>query len=85
MRGYAWATDSPVTAAFPTPLQDGRNSLHPLRDRARIAADRCNVQAKEEVKAMAEELACCGERCCPRCACTRGEACDCPDCPCCTT
>jgi len=46
---------------------------------------RCILATEEELKAMAEELACCGERCCPRCACTRGEACDCPDCPCCET
>lgn len=31
---------------------------------------------------MAQAVTCCGEKCCPNCACTRGEPCDCPDCPC---
>ncbi len=43
----------------------------------------CWLPTKEEVKVMTEEIACCGELCCQRCACARGEACDCPDCPCC--
>lgn len=43
----------------------------------------CWLPTKEEVNVMTEEIACCGELCCPRCACARGEACDCPDCPCC--
>ena len=43
----------------------------------------CWLPTKEEVNLMAEEVACCGEQCCPRCACVRGEACDCSECPCC--
>ena len=43
----------------------------------------CWLPTEEEVKIMAEEVACCGELCCPRCSCVQGQPCDCPDCPCC--
>lgn len=43
----------------------------------------CWLPTDEEVKMMDQEVACCGEECCPNCACTRGEPCDCLDCPCC--
>jgi DNA-binding transcriptional MerR regulator len=36
----------------------------------------------EEVKIMSEEIACCGEVCCPDCSCSQGGPCDCPDCAC---
>ena len=40
------------------------------------------LPTNEEVKAMAKEVACCGECCCVACACSDCEPCDCPDCPC---
>jgi MerR family copper efflux transcriptional regulator len=43
----------------------------------------CWLPTEEEVKIMRREVACCGELCCPGCSCGDGEACDCPDCPCC--
>lgn len=43
----------------------------------------CWLATDEEVKTMAAEIACCGEQCCPACACAKGEPCDCPECPCC--
>ena len=43
----------------------------------------CWLPTQEEVSAMTNEVACCGERCCPACSCSKGEPCDCPDCPCC--
>ncbi len=43
----------------------------------------CWLPTEEEVKIMAEEVACCGERCCPSCSCAQGQSCDCPECPCC--
>ncbi|PZS26069.1 MAG: heavy metal-responsive transcriptional regulator [Pseudonocardiales bacterium] len=42
----------------------------------------CWLPSDEEVKAMAKEVACCGQLCCPNCACSQGQSCDCPDCPC---
>ena len=42
----------------------------------------CWLPTDEEVKAMAKEVACCGQLCCPNCACSQGQSCDCPDCPC---
>lgn len=43
----------------------------------------CWVPTEEEVSVMSEEVACCGELCCVSCACTQGQPCDCPECPCC--
>lgn len=40
------------------------------------------LPTEEEVRVMADEVACCGELCCPDCSCSQGEPCDCPDCPC---
>lgn len=42
----------------------------------------CWLPTDEEVKAMANEVACCGQLCCPNCACVEGKPCDCPECPC---
>lgn len=42
----------------------------------------CWLPTDEEVKVMTEEIACCGQLCCPDCACVRGEPCDCSECPC---
>ena len=42
----------------------------------------CWLPTEQEVKEMTDEVACCGKQCCPGCACTRGEPCDCPECPC---
>lgn len=42
----------------------------------------CWLPTDEEVKAMAKEVACCGQLCCSNCACSQGQSCDCPDCPC---
>jgi DNA-binding transcriptional MerR regulator len=44
----------------------------------------CWLPTEEEVKVMAEEVACCGELCCSDCSCVQGQPCDCPDCPCCS-
>lgn len=41
------------------------------------------LPTEEEVRTMTEEVQCCGELCCPSCACSQGETCDCPECPCC--
>lgn len=43
----------------------------------------CWLPTDEEVKIMAEEVACCGKVCCPSCSCVQGQPCDCPECPCC--
>lgn len=43
----------------------------------------CWLPTNEEVMAMTTEIACCGERCCPECACSQGAPCDCSACPCC--
>ena len=32
---------------------------------------------------MTEEVACCGQLCCPACVCAQGGPCDCAECPCC--
>ena len=42
----------------------------------------CWLPTEEEVIVMASEIACCDEQCCPACACTKGESCDCADCAC---
>lgn len=42
----------------------------------------CWLPTDEEAKAMANEVACCAQLCCPNCACVEGKPCDCPDCPC---
>jgi DNA-binding transcriptional MerR regulator len=42
----------------------------------------CWLPTDEEVKTMATEVACCGQLCCPSCACSQGQSCDCADCPC---
>ena len=43
----------------------------------------CWLPTAEEVKTMAQEVACCGEPCCPSCSCAAGQPCDCSQCPCC--
>ena len=42
----------------------------------------CWLATDEEVKAMANEVSCCSAPCCQDCACSLGQSCDCPDCPC---
>lgn len=42
----------------------------------------CWLPTDQEAKAMANEVACCGQLCCPNCACVEGKPCDCPDCAC---
>lgn len=42
----------------------------------------CWLPTEEEVRLMAAEIACCGQLCCSNCACSRGNTCDCSDCPC---
>jgi len=42
----------------------------------------CWLPTEEEVRVMAEEVACCGQLCCPDCACATGKPCDCADCRC---
>ncbi len=42
----------------------------------------CWLPTEKEVIAMTEEVACCGQLCCPECACTQGVPCDCSDCSC---
>jgi MerR family transcriptional regulator, copper efflux regulator len=42
----------------------------------------CWLPTAEEAKIMTQEVACCGQLCCPDCACTSGAPCDCPDCLC---
>lgn len=42
----------------------------------------CWLPTDEEVKAMTEEVACCGQLCCADCTCAQGGPCDCADCPC---
>jgi DNA-binding transcriptional MerR regulator len=42
----------------------------------------CWLPTDEEVKTVAKEVACCGQLCCPACACSHGQSCDCSDCPC---
>jgi MerR family transcriptional regulator, copper efflux regulator len=48
----------------------------------RIGDCECWLPTAEEVTTMTEEIKCCGELCCPDCACTKGQACDCSECPC---
>src|SRR5262249_45132674 len=40
------------------------------------------ITVHPEVSAMTLETVCCGELCCPHCACVSGQPCDCPRCPC---
>ena len=42
----------------------------------------CWLPTEEEVKVMADEVACCGELCCSDCSCVQGQPCDCADCSC---
>lgn len=42
----------------------------------------CWLPTEEEVKSMTQDVACCGELCCPDCSCSKGGPCDCPDCRC---
>ena len=42
----------------------------------------CWLPTNDEVLIMTKEIECCGELCCPGCACTKGDPCDCADCPC---
>ncbi len=42
----------------------------------------CWLPTDEEVMAMTEEVTCCDASCCPNCACTRGDPCDCSECAC---
>jgi MerR family copper efflux transcriptional regulator len=54
----------------------------PDPDCGHLADCGCWLPTDEEVKTMAKEVACCGQLCCPNCACSQGQSCDCPDCPC---
>lgn len=54
----------------------------PAPDCGHVGDCACWLPNDEEVKAMAKEVACCGQVCCPGCACRQGLPCDCPDCPC---
>jgi len=42
----------------------------------------CWLPTEEEVMIMTQEIACCGQLCCPKCSCTAGQPCDCSECPC---
>jgi MerR family Zn(II)-responsive transcriptional regulator of zntA len=42
----------------------------------------CWLPTIKEAMTMANEIECCGDLCCPGCACTKDQPCDCPDCPC---
>jgi hypothetical protein len=42
----------------------------------------CWLPTNDEVLIMTKEIECCGKLCCPGCACTKGDPCDCADCPC---
>ncbi len=55
----------------------------PAPDCSHLGDCACWLPTEEEVRAMTKEVACCGELCCPACACAKGEPCDCAECPCC--
>ncbi len=55
----------------------------PGRECGHLGDCACWLPTEEEVKVMTEEVACCGELCCPSCACAQGQPCDCTECPCC--
>lgn len=57
----------------------------PAPDCSHLGACACWLPTKEEVRAMTKEVACCGQLCCPACACAEGEPCDCAECPCCVS
>lgn len=50
--------------------------------RGRVGDGPVWLPTDQEARRLSEEVEGCADLCCPNCACSRGEPCDCPDCPC---